>query len=452
MYTMKLFLVFLYSLAINIEHVHLETNNLKFVFNIISSGARSPSDQVIKRKDILGNEWIGDNRLTEIGKRQMFLIGMQYRLRYVNDLKFLSSSFNSSEIVVKSMDMNRTITSTYALLTGFFPPYTGPLLNSDQLKNAIPHAIPPDHIQIQNTLQWGTLPNYIQIFPIHIFSKKEKIFNLIDKEYCEGVEEIQNKNKNNSNVINIQNKFNNKYGHIKRIMNFSDDFFNNYENLYLFCDSIMTSFFDQRNLSFLYVNSTLINKDCNEFLNLDKFYVNLNSEKDLLINVAMTRSMKRLISSLDDYIKLDNKKLLQDVTKFKIYSINIHNLVLYLSFFKNNLKITKELNFDFGANIVIEFYRKHGAPEEAKESDFEIILFYLGEQIYQDSYKNFKASIKSVLVSESVIDDFCGFTDNSGLYYTIAICLLASVNTGLGIWMLLLFIGNKPTDPNLLPT
>ena len=92
MYTMKLFLVFLYSLAINIEHVHLETNNLKFVFNIISSGARSPSDQVIKRKDILGNEWIGDNRLTEIGKRQMFLIGMQYRLRYVNDLKFLSSS------------------------------------------------------------------------------------------------------------------------------------------------------------------------------------------------------------------------------------------------------------------------------------------------------------------------------------------------------------------------
>jgi hypothetical protein len=47
---------------------------------------------------------------------------------YIEEIPFLSSSYNHSEIYVRATDVNRTLQSAYSLLMGLYPDSTGPNL------------------------------------------------------------------------------------------------------------------------------------------------------------------------------------------------------------------------------------------------------------------------------------------------------------------------------------
>ena len=61
----------------------IKTEELKFVFQVHRHGARSPLKGVHKGVDCYGEEWIGRNELTEVGKRSHFLIGVRNRRRFI---------------------------------------------------------------------------------------------------------------------------------------------------------------------------------------------------------------------------------------------------------------------------------------------------------------------------------------------------------------------------------
>lgn len=58
-----------------------------------------------------------------------YLLGSSLRKKYVDELKFLSPSYNSTEIYVYSDYVTRTLKSASYLMYGFYPPGTGPILN-----------------------------------------------------------------------------------------------------------------------------------------------------------------------------------------------------------------------------------------------------------------------------------------------------------------------------------
>ena len=287
-----------------------------------------------------------------------------------------------------------------------------------------------------------------------MFSKLDKYLNLINPDSCQGVGVVQDINKKTSILSDFQVKFDKKYGHIKKIMNYTNDYFMKYDNLVKFCDAITCAHFDRRDLSFLNVNSSLINNECQQLMKLDKYYVSLQSEENLISNMAMTPIMNKFLLYLDSLIKLENKKILDsaEYSKFSLYSTMASNIALYQSFFTHALKLKKNLEYiPFGSNILIEFHKLDKTPEIADDSHFYIQIYYNEEILYNDNYMKFKKAISPLLVDSFQIDEFCGFSDNSGFYYLIAIIILAFISLGLGIWILLLLFKTKPAEQPVLP-
>eukprot|EP00386_Alphamonas_edax_P004834 GDKI01015226.1.p1 GENE.GDKI01015226.1~~GDKI01015226.1.p1 ORF type:complete len:372 (-),score=128.47 GDKI01015226.1:192-1307(-) len=62
----------------------------------------------------------------------MFTVGQWMRKRYIEDNKFLSPTFDQSEMYVRSTEMFRTVQTAQSLLQGLYPPGTGPKLTPPQ--------------------------------------------------------------------------------------------------------------------------------------------------------------------------------------------------------------------------------------------------------------------------------------------------------------------------------
>ena len=87
-------------------------DNIRFAFILSRTGAHSPSKlkQIIKDnneviyKDIFGYEWIGENELTNIGKRQQYYLGCLNNYKYKNIL--YSEIFHLKELLSFSSETN----------------------------------------------------------------------------------------------------------------------------------------------------------------------------------------------------------------------------------------------------------------------------------------------------------------------------------------------------------
>ena len=84
-------------------------------------GARGPGSSLYNL-----NKWKLYGELTEVGIRQEYLLGSQFRKRYILGKKLLPETFDYSSIMVESTAKNRTIMSAYSFLSGLYPPLTGP--------------------------------------------------------------------------------------------------------------------------------------------------------------------------------------------------------------------------------------------------------------------------------------------------------------------------------------
>jgi len=81
--------------------------------------------------------------LTPVGLRQHFVLGQKLREEYILGHKILPPNFNHSLIRVRTTDVNRTIMSAYAHLTGLYPPGTGPNVPNVVPPSTNPYILPP---------------------------------------------------------------------------------------------------------------------------------------------------------------------------------------------------------------------------------------------------------------------------------------------------------------------
>jgi len=91
------------------------------VIHLGRHGARSPNSFEFVPSQYSEKE----GELTVLGLTQQFFLGKEMRKRYVDDLKFLSDSFNSSEVLIRSSYKNRTIRSALAFVNGLYPQESG---------------------------------------------------------------------------------------------------------------------------------------------------------------------------------------------------------------------------------------------------------------------------------------------------------------------------------------
>jgi len=91
------------------------------VIQLARHGARTPNSF-----EFIPNQYPEtEGQLTVLGLVQQYFLGKEMRKRYVENLNFLSETFNSSEVLIKSSWKNRTVRSAYSFANGLYPQEDG---------------------------------------------------------------------------------------------------------------------------------------------------------------------------------------------------------------------------------------------------------------------------------------------------------------------------------------
>ena len=85
------------------------------VFEVTRHGARGSLNT-----EYFNSTFWPRGELTQVGKRQHYLIGQQVRDKYIKEKKLLSERYNPKEVLVRSTNMNRTIESALSQLVGLY--------------------------------------------------------------------------------------------------------------------------------------------------------------------------------------------------------------------------------------------------------------------------------------------------------------------------------------------
>lgn len=132
---MRLFKVITLSLLIAQAYAG---EQLVFAVDVIRHGARTPVAD-IKIPAYVWPEGIGE--LTPQGMQQEFQLGQRFRALYVDQYHLLAPHYSSSQMYVRSSDIDRTLMSAQCALLGLYPLGTGPNVAKDQ--PALPSGFQP---------------------------------------------------------------------------------------------------------------------------------------------------------------------------------------------------------------------------------------------------------------------------------------------------------------------
>ena len=457
-------MVILYFILLNIDsYLFLNENesNIRFAFILSRTGAHSPSKlKQIKNekneiiyKDIFGYEWIGENELTSVGKRQQYYLGMRNNFHYNH--KLYKDLYHPKELLAVSSQCNKTIQSSYANLHGIYQ-NNNIILTDKQVENAIPplkltHGY--DELKIGLDENKYPLPNNIQIVPVHHFYEKDHTYLLEKIENCPKIKNFYDEGealakKKREEILNYKNENNNgtKYGDILiKILNEEKIFYDKYDLNYLI-----------NNATFFKLMAETFICDYFEAHNLDKFNSNgLNIYKLLemfeeyfgeiaigggIKNTGDERSKKtldlaqkvnyNLFSSLLSWTK---ERINNDIKgDFDKKDYNSPKIVLFLShhesieslyyFLKEtfDLKNGKNSSFvNFTSFLGIELYKKNSDSNKNSEENYYIKIIYDNKQLGNDiDYNSFQKKLKEKTILKEDIVSFCGITKNDNIIFS----------------------------------
>jgi hypothetical protein len=112
-----------------------------------------------------------------------YLTGYEFRRRYIVREQLLSPYYNSTEIYVRSTDVDRTLMMAQAQLVGLYP--NGPTLRYESLEKT---AVPPIHIDDDSYLtQMGlsALRKNLQPIPVHtVQAELDFLLKAYSSELC----------------------------------------------------------------------------------------------------------------------------------------------------------------------------------------------------------------------------------------------------------------------------
>ena len=436
-------------------------SKLLFVHVHIRHGARGSSKGGFlgSGKDYLNINWETNSELTEIGIRQEYILGFNTRIKYKN---FLSYYYNPKEILIYSTFINRAIQSGYSFINGLYFP-KNIFLTNEQIKNSFPSNLLNKNIE-KEIIKLGnlTIPNGINIIPIHIFNMKDHDFLLFAEISCKPVikkrKEILKSNYIKNTVNNFQNKYKKKLDTFfnKTNINFLWDF----DHIQDFCDNFISDKIQQIDLSYFNqitkISFNELEKDCNEIfrINLEDYQL---GNKDIFF-MSQTPVIKKLINYMEKRIEieegnLENNNLDYNSPKFIVYSAHDSSMSGVMLWMKE-LFDCKTIVPSFSSSLNFELYKKDNNLK-GNYDDYYIKYIINDEEILIISFLLFKEKSKKYFWSDKEISHFCQFDiinkdikEKEIKQYLLILCGLLALFTCMLFYFIRLFFYYKNKSKN----
>lgn len=332
----------------------IASQNYRFIFSIFRHGARAPSRNVTSGVDLFNNVWGSPGELTASGLRMEYILGRRTRAKY--DV-FLSSSYDTRELIVKTSIYNRTMMSAEAMLQGLYP-NGGPVLTTYQENNAYPKFNGNLASYRPNA---GALPNGMQVFPIYQFPT-DKYFFMYEFSSCPVMNDVFNANSNSDDINSFKNTFKAAYGDkLKTYFKWNDTTpLDNYNNLFAIADTFIADFQEGADLAGLQnvgINLNDFNNTLYNFAQLDIFSY-YNGGVDLMLpRITVSAFLDEILMWMSNRVNYDLGKDFKyygykspKIALFSTHDVTVGSFLVYLKSIFN----TTTYYTPYGSGLFIE--------------------------------------------------------------------------------------------------
>lgn len=406
------------------------SKNEKLIFVELQSrhGARGPLNLDIEGKDLIGQKWEYPGELTGVGQRMEYILGLRNRYKYITTKHFLKEKYDPHELLVLSTSLNRTLLSMTSQLQGLYPMIEE---NAEKLNQTqIDFSKPPVNCDSEdikkeiNKLNNLSLPNYMNLIPIHMINPSEKKIVVYDYVDCKPkVENITNKNVNESVYLNNLRKYfiGNYSENLKKYIKFPDNFTYEFDDIGKICDAVIADFTQGKNLE-EFIEKTTIDLDilideCKNILGSsfrDKLYGDENKTvlllEESMVLKEMIYYMKLRVDADIDGITDKIDKNVSDYSRPKMVIISGHDTtlaaqILYLiKFF--NLDINIYSLPTYTAQVAAEVTRKEDIKGK-NYSDYKITFYFNDDIFFNITMDKFIETVYKNTWNSEQIDKFC---------------------------------------------
>ena len=332
-----------------------EEGKLRFVVEFCRHGAREVIWDDLKTTD--DKDWNhGEGELTNVGKRQQYILGRIVRRRYLENTTspLFSEKYNEWEIIINSSPFNRTILSASAQLLGIFLPGTGPILSPEQEAKAVPPSPVHDLVQIQKDLRDAALPYLFQSFPVHSgLTNPDYMFNA--HKHCKFIQAESNIVANDSNIQDIEDNNADLYKKLKEASKGTIEKWDLFKCYQLY-DNLKADECEGLNPTYDLTPSDLVNLEQAALNSSYNVFMNNQTTQKLMVTYLFDYWGRILDSILkeDQTNKANDQKL-----KFALFSGHDINILPMLKLLEYDLK---EM-LPFASVFLIELYQQTDDPQ-----------------------------------------------------------------------------------------
>lgn len=408
---MKYYQLFVFSVLSFITYVNSE---IRFVWKLISEGAKSPYTIDSNNLDLFSEEWTtGAGVLTEVGYRMHYLLGTKDKSNYED---FISESYDPSEIYVRAGEYNTTVMSASAYLTGLFPPGVGPELTPAQRALAYPGSSNKNFGDFdEDTFGSYALPNGLQVVPIHVFDNYDKKYFFMKFELCNNAVDNFEDNMKEDDIEADLETFQNTYGSaLMQILSISDiDDFLNYEYVYNICNNFIADYVQGKTLKSFTDNGislTSFNETCTTFHTTDLYEIRAGYSTDNFLPRAVMSSFKdEILMWMDNRVDNDNNDVdyvEYTAPKLVVFSVPDYAIASMIAY------ISKEKGIDTYAvpsasSFAFELYNADGTTigNDLSNDDYNVDVNFNGVVIATYSYTEFRDMIDGAWNEDTVRDE-----------------------------------------------
>lgn len=389
-------------------------DQLIFVHSHFRHGARNPPLMIPSRQyyfDPFGERWQHPFKLTGVGQRMHYLLGLRNRIKYVNEKQFLPEKYSFSELKIYCSDNERTVRSLLSHLQGLYPQSEklGEKLTEVQLTK----SNPPLNINNSRILEEISylknyaLPEGMTLVNFTIINEKEG-FNIYEMKSCDDKLTVDIDSLTNESIL-MREEFMEKYSEsFNKILGLNYTFDYPIKNISIYCEAFIPNYYEGRNVSKLIdngINFTEFHDFCIRHMKIDIKYKNNNTTALL----RGSKMMKMIIENAKKKIDADIKGSSSNDPKMLIISghdtsLSVEELFLIYSL---GLDLDNYKYPSFASQSNLEFSRKDDNNKNRTYSDYFVNYYFNDEHLFNLTAKEFFEKIEAKIWSEDEMITFC---------------------------------------------